>query len=130
MCLLVTFQYAKYVIFQYENNWRWKVYGRQLPIAFGFGKEQVALLVCYFRYPCYILCNISMYDYMQGDQTTDVSKTNTAFPYIINFCNLTQVRNSTGYVRSIRRVQQAPYPLIKVQPEELQSVVAGILIAT
>jgi hypothetical protein len=66
---------------------------------------------------------------MQGDQTTDVSKTNPAFPYIINFCNLTQVRNNTGYVRSIRRVQQAPYPLIKVQPEELQSVVAGILIA-
>lgn len=88
------------------------------------------LLVCYFRYPCYILCNISMYDYMQGDQTTDVSKTNTAFPYIINFCNLTQVRNSTGYVRSIRRVQQAPYPLIKVQPEELQSVVAGILVVS
>jgi len=71
-----------------------------------------------------------MYDYMQGDQTTDVSKTNTAFPYIINFCNLTQVRNSTGYVRSIRRVQQAPYPLIKVQPEELQSVVAGILVVS
>jgi deltex-like protein len=66
--------------------------------------------------------------YVQGDQTTDVSKTNPAFPYIINFCNLTQVRNNTGYVRSIRRVQQAPYPLIKVQPEELQSVVTGIVI--
>ncbi|PNF19840.1 hypothetical protein B7P43_G12530 [Cryptotermes secundus] len=61
----------------------------------------------------------------RGDQTTDVSKTNPAFPYIINFCNLTQVRNNTGYVRSIRRVQQAPYPLIKAQPEELQSVIAG-----
>ncbi|XP_069670594.1 protein deltex [Periplaneta americana] len=61
----------------------------------------------------------------RGDQTIDVSKTYPAFPYIINFCNLTQVRNNTGYVRSIRRVQQAPYPLIKVQPEELRSVVAG-----
>lgn len=78
--------------------------------------------------PCYIICIISMYAYVQGDQTTDVSKTNPAFPYIINFCNLTQVRNNTGYVRSVRRVQQAPYPLIKVQPEELQNVVAGTLI--
>jgi deltex-like protein len=68
--------------------------------------------------------------FMQGDQTTDVSKTYTAFPYIINFCNLTQIRNNTGYVRSVRRVQQAPYPLIKVQPEELRNVVAGILIVT
>lgn len=31
-------------------------------------------------------------------------------PYIINFCNLTQVKKDTGFVRSIRRVQQAAYP--------------------
>ncbi|XP_047003050.1 protein deltex [Schistocerca americana] len=58
----------------------------------------------------------------RGDQTTDISKTHGGFPYIINFCNLTQVRNNTGYVRNIRRVQQAPYPLVKVQPEEIGSV--------
>ncbi|XP_066997951.2 protein deltex [Anabrus simplex] len=58
----------------------------------------------------------------RGDQTTDVSKIYVAFPYIINFCNLTQVRNNTGYVRNIRRVQQAPYPLVKVQSDELSSV--------
>ncbi|KAG8282560.1 protein deltex-like [Homalodisca vitripennis] len=55
----------------------------------------------------------------KGDQTIDVSKTYLGFPYIINFCNLTQVRNNTGFVRNIRRVQQAPYPLVKVPPEEI-----------
>lgn len=46
----------------------------------------------------------------KGDQTIDLSKTPLGFPYLINFCNLTQTRLTTGYVRSIRRVQQAPYP--------------------
>ncbi|GLH12883.1 Protein deltex [Gryllus bimaculatus] len=55
----------------------------------------------------------------RGEKTIDVSKYYPAFPYIINFCNLTQVRNNTGYVRNVRRVQQAPYPLVKVQPEDL-----------
>ncbi|XP_008546966.1 protein deltex [Microplitis demolitor] len=60
-----------------------------------------------------------------GDKTIDVSKTYLGFPYIINFCNLTQVRCCTGYVRPIRRVQQAPYPLVKVTLEELQSAVGS-----
>ncbi|XP_063220900.1 protein deltex [Bacillus rossius redtenbacheri] len=59
----------------------------------------------------------------RGDQTIDVSKTFPSFPYIINFCNLTQVRTNTGYVRSVRRVQQAPYPWVKVGPDDLGSVV-------
>lgn len=58
--------------------------------------------------------------FFQGDKTIDVSKTYLGFPYIINFCNLTQVRCCTGYVRPIRRIQQAPYPLVKVALEELQ----------
>ncbi|XP_015597376.1 protein deltex isoform X2 [Cephus cinctus] len=56
----------------------------------------------------------------RGDKTIDVSKTYLGFPYIINFCNLTQVRCCTGYVRPVRRLQQAPYPLVKVALEELQ----------
>ncbi|XP_012522556.2 protein deltex [Monomorium pharaonis] len=56
----------------------------------------------------------------RGDKTIDISKTYLGFPYIINFCNLTQVRCCTGYVRPIRRIQQAPYPLVKVALEELQ----------
>lgn len=56
----------------------------------------------------------------KGEKTIDVSKSHhLGFPYIINFCNLTQVRNNTGYVRSIRRIQQAPYPLVKVQLQDL-----------
>lgn len=58
----------------------------------------------------------------KGDQTIDVSKTYLGFPYIINFCNLTQVRNNTGFVRNIRRVQQAPYPLVKVTQDEVNSM--------
>lgn len=53
-----------------------------------------------------------------------MSKTFLNFPYIINFCNLTQVRTTTGFVRSIRRVHQAPYPLVKVQPDEI-GLIAG-----
>lgn len=56
-----------------------------------------------------------------------MSKTYLNFPYIINFCNLTQVRNTTGFVRNIRRVQQAPYPLIKIQPDEVNSIAGKYL---
>lgn len=44
-------------------------------------------------------------------------------PYIINFCNLTQVRKDTGFVRSVRRVQQATYPVAlrsEIPPGNLQ----------
>ncbi|XP_066595719.1 protein deltex [Prorops nasuta] len=57
----------------------------------------------------------------RGDKTIDISKTYLGFPYIINFCNLTQVKCCTGYLRPIRRMQQAPYPLVKVALEELQA---------
>lgn len=39
-------------------------------------------------------------------------------PYRINFSNLTEVRHPNGPIKNIRRVQQAPYPLIKVTAEE------------
>ncbi|KAL0272058.1 UNVERIFIED_CONTAM: hypothetical protein PYX00_005177 [Menopon gallinae] len=57
----------------------------------------------------------------KGEQTIDISKTYLGFPYIINFCNLTQIRANTGYVRNIRRIQQAPYPLVKLSPEEMST---------
>ncbi|XP_039292556.1 protein deltex [Nilaparvata lugens] len=63
----------------------------------------------------------------KGDQTIDISKTYLGFPYIINFCNLTQVRSTTGFVRSIRRIQQAPYPLIKVTPDEATAMAGNWL---
>lgn len=53
-----------------------------------------------------------------------MSKTYLNFPYIINFCNLTQVRNTTGFVRNIRRTQLAPYPLVKITPDDV-NLVAG-----
>ncbi|XP_066254335.1 protein deltex [Euwallacea similis] len=58
----------------------------------------------------------------QGDQTIDMSKTHLGFPYVINFSNLTQMWLANGYVRSVRRMKQAPYPLVKVRLEELAPV--------
>lgn len=51
-----------------------------------------------------------------------MSKTHLGFPYVINFSNLTQKWLTSGYVRSVRRVKQAPYPLVKVRLEELATV--------
>lgn len=55
----------------------------------------------------------------QGCQVIDVSRTYLGFPYTIDFCNLTQVRNDSGYKRNIRRINQAPYPLVKIQSDEV-----------
>ncbi|XP_074105862.1 deltex E3 ubiquitin ligase [Cotesia typhae] len=60
-----------------------------------------------------------------GVESIDVSKSPLGFPYIINFFNLTQVRCSSGFVRKIRRFNQAPYPLVKVAIEELPSSVGS-----
>lgn len=51
---------------------------------------------------------------LQGEQTLDLGKSNLGLPYTINFCNLTQVRHPNGPIRNVRRVQQAPYPLVKI----------------
>ncbi|XP_050435921.1 protein deltex [Adelges cooleyi] len=57
--------------------------------------------------------------YAMGCQIIDVSKTYLGFPYTINFCNLTQVRNDSGHKKNIRRVNQAPYPLVKIQSDDV-----------
>ncbi|XP_062537053.1 protein deltex [Armigeres subalbatus] len=54
----------------------------------------------------------------RGDQTIDLTKTNLNLPYTINFLNLTQIRHQNGPLRSIRRIQQAPYPLVKLPPNQ------------
>ena len=54
----------------------------------------------------------------QGEQTVDVSAVFSHLPYIINFCNLTQVKKTSGFVRQVRRAQQAAYPLTKVPADE------------
>lgn len=52
-----------------------------------------------------------------------MTKTHLGFPYIINFNNLTQKWLTNGFVRSVRRIKQAPYPLVKVRLEELVPVI-------
>ncbi|XP_045478217.1 protein deltex [Harmonia axyridis] len=59
----------------------------------------------------------------RGDQIIDMTKTHLGFPYIINFNNLTQKWLTNGFVRSVRRIKQAPYPLVKVRLEELVPVI-------
>lgn len=56
-----------------------------------------------------------------------MSKTHLGFPYIINFSNLTQKWLTNGYVRNVRRIKQAPYPLIKVRLEEMSTVIGKTL---
>ncbi|CAH0564263.1 unnamed protein product [Brassicogethes aeneus] len=58
----------------------------------------------------------------RGDQTIDMSKTRLGFPYVINFNTLTQRWLTNGYIRSVRRIKLAPYPLVKVRLEELVPV--------
>ena len=47
-----------------------------------------------------------------GEQTIDIGQHFPGCPYIINFCNLTQVRRTTGVVRPIRRQPCASYPMV------------------
>ncbi|CAG0907475.1 unnamed protein product, partial [Cyprideis torosa] len=56
--------------------------------------------------------------WQKGDQTLDVSVFFPAFSYILNFCNMTQVKKTNGAVRSIQRAQQPSYPLVKVAQSE------------
>jgi deltex-like protein len=49
-----------------------------------------------------------------GSQKIDISSSYIHMPYIIDFCNLTQLRKPSGPIRQIRRVSQAPYPLTKL----------------
>uniref|UniRef100_A0A0A1WNW7 E3 ubiquitin-protein ligase n=1 Tax=Zeugodacus cucurbitae TaxID=28588 RepID=A0A0A1WNW7_ZEUCU len=58
----------------------------------------------------------------KGEQRLDLCNTRFCAPYIINFCNLTQIRQPNGPIRSIRRTQQAPYPLVKLTPQQAQQL--------
>eukprot|EP00092_Neocalanus_flemingeri_P017841 GFUD01019305.1.p1 GENE.GFUD01019305.1~~GFUD01019305.1.p1 ORF type:complete len:875 (-),score=189.45 GFUD01019305.1:87-2711(-) len=59
----------------------------------------------------------------KGEQTVDISSYFPGCPYIMNFCNLTQVRKTTGFVRPMRRVQQAAYPMVKLTQAEIAAMI-------
>uniref|UniRef100_A0A1B0BQD2 E3 ubiquitin-protein ligase n=1 Tax=Glossina palpalis gambiensis TaxID=67801 RepID=A0A1B0BQD2_9MUSC len=59
----------------------------------------------------------------KGEQTLDLLNI-LGLPYTINFCNLTQKRQPSGPIRSIRRTQQAPYPLVKLTPQQAAQLTA------
>ena len=59
----------------------------------------------------------------RGDQTIDISKHFPGCPYIMNFCNLTQVRTNSGVVRPIRRMPQPAYPMVKLTQAEIASMI-------
>ena len=58
----------------------------------------------------------------KGEQTIDIGKYFPGCPYIINFCNLTQVRSTTGQVRRIRRLPQAAYPMVRLTQAEIAAM--------
>lgn len=101
------------------HNVRRKLYLPGSPAGKGAKWEWAGDTNDWHTYDMDVQCLIEE-SWAMGNKTIDVSKTYLGFPYIINFCNLTQVRCCSGYVRPIRRVQQAPYPLVKVTLEELQ----------
>ncbi len=49
----------------------------------------------------------------KGDQTIDISSHFPSWPYIVNFCNLTQVKATSGAVRRVRRTAQPAYPGVR-----------------
>ena len=53
----------------------------------------------------------------------DLSKTQLNLPYIIDFRNWTEIKITNSCVKSIRRIQQASYPMIKVRPDELTHII-------
>jgi len=59
----------------------------------------------------------------KGEQTVDISHYFPGCPYIMNFCNLTQVRKTTGFVRPMRRIQQAAYPMVKLTQAEIAAMI-------
>ena len=59
----------------------------------------------------------------RGEQTIDVSKHFPGCPYIMNFCNMTQVRTNSGVVRPIRRLPQPSYPMVKLTQAEIASMI-------
>ncbi len=59
----------------------------------------------------------------RGEKTIDVSKDFPGCPYIMNFCNMTQVRTNSGVVRPIRRVPQPAYPMVKLTQAEIAAMI-------
>ena len=66
----------------------------------------------------------------KGEQTIDIGKHFPGCPYIINFCNLTQVRSTTGQVRRVRRLPQPSYPMVRLTQAEIAAMLhrKGMLI--
>ena len=62
-----------------------------------------------------------------GEQTIDIGQHFPGCPYIINFCNLTQVRRTTGVVRPIRRQPCASYPMVSAIHSAQQDDKSNIL---
>ena len=58
----------------------------------------------------------------KGEQTIDIGKHFPGCPYIINFCNMTQVRSKTGQVRRVRRLPQPSYPMVRLTQAEIAAM--------
>lgn len=102
-----------------EHSTEWHTFDMDIQCLIEEAWARVNLSPFFCVFTLFLLHNS---EHSQGDQTIDMSKTHLGFPYVINFSNLTQRWLTSGYVRSVRRVKQAPYPLVKVRLEELATV--------
>ncbi|KAJ6638327.1 Protein deltex [Pseudolycoriella hygida] len=94
-------------------NVRRKMYKPTSPAGRGTKWEWASSGKEWISYNMEVQCIIEE-AWAKGEQTLDLGKSNLGLPYTINFCNLTQVRHPNGPIRKIRRIQQAPYPLVKI----------------
>lgn len=56
--------------------------------------------------------------FSKGIQSYDFQLSPLNLPYLINLNNMTETKQPNGPIKHIRRIQQAPYPLIKVSQDD------------
>lgn len=66
----------------------------------------------------------------KGTERVEFSKTYLRLPFSINFLNLTQVSDGGRVVKSVRRVQQAPYPKLSIKNEAVAKSLEMLEIST
>jgi len=57
------------------------------------------------------------------ESTVDLATEHPSCPYIVNFCNMTQIRTETGAAAAIRRAPQPAYPMVRLTQAEVAAMI-------
>lgn len=74
----------------------------------------ILIVLFFLLITCVFNSRLSFAIKFQGIQIYDFLNSSLNLPFRVNLSNLTEIRHTNGAVKRIRRVKQAPYPLIKV----------------